>query len=118
MAGAERLICRGSELADAGAGIRFDLPGEPHPVPGFVIRHDGRVRAFVNRCPHVPTELDWEPGRFFDGEGLLLICSNHGAMFLPDTGECIAGPCRGRRLQALDVEERDGMVYVKEICNA
>lgn len=118
MAGAERLICRGSELADGGTGIRFELPGQPQPVSGFVVRHAGRVYAYVNRCPHAPTELDWDVGRFFDGTGSLLICSNHGATFLPDTGECIGGPCRGKRLASLGVEERDGMVYVKETSDA
>ena len=114
MAAAERLICRSGELAEGGAGIRFELPGAREPLPAFVVRHDGVVRAYVNRCPHVPTELDWEPGRFFDGEGLLLICSNHGAVFLPDTGECIGGPCRGKRLTPIGVEEREGMIYAKE----
>ena len=27
---------------------------------------DGVVRAYLNRCAHVPVELDWVEGEFFD----------------------------------------------------
>jgi nitrite reductase/ring-hydroxylating ferredoxin subunit len=47
-------------------------------------------------------------------QGVLLICSNHGAIFLPESGRCIGGPCNGRNLVVLPVEERDGKVIFKE----
>lgn len=55
--------------------------------------------CYTNRCPHRGTELDWLPGRFVDPESGLLRCATHGALFLPETGECIAGPCLGECLQ-------------------
>jgi nitrite reductase/ring-hydroxylating ferredoxin subunit len=113
MAEIERLICPGHELADAGTGVRFDILHEGRPAIGFAIRHQGQVYAYLDRCPHVPTELDWEPGRFFDAQGMHLICSNHGAVFLPDTGVCVGGPCKGRRLLRIAVEERGGGIYVR-----
>jgi nitrite reductase/ring-hydroxylating ferredoxin subunit len=114
MAETERVICSSEALIDSGAGVRFETEYFGEQSPAFAVRYEGKVHAFLNRCPHVPTELDWDPGRFFDIEGLLLICSNHGAIFLPSSGRCVGGPCAGRNLIALAVEERDGKVILKE----
>ncbi len=114
MAETERIVCDSSALADSGEGARFEVVHLGEKTPAFVVRYEGRVHAYINRCPHVPAQLDWEPGRFFDMQGVLLICSNHGAIFLPESGRCIGGPCKGRNLVALPVEERDGKVIFKE----
>lgn len=106
-------ICASSELADGGAGVRFELDPQAHFTPvGFAVRHLGTVRAFVNRCPHASTELDWNPGEFFDESKLYLICSTHGALFEPGNGKCVAGPCRGAALEPLAITERDGQVLL------
>jgi nitrite reductase/ring-hydroxylating ferredoxin subunit len=60
----------------------------------------------------VPVELDWVPGKFFDDGGLYLICATHGAMYEPDSGQCVGGPCRGARLEPLAVREHEGGVWV------
>lgn len=114
MAAGERLICTSAELAEGGDGVRFDLAGPEGGVPAFAVRWHGAVCAYVNRCAHVPVELDWQPGRFFDDSGLYLICATHGALYNPDDGYCVAGPCRGGRLAPLPVVERDDAVYLKE----
>jgi nitrite reductase/ring-hydroxylating ferredoxin subunit len=112
MARDERLICESSALAEAGKGVRFELASSPGEEKGFAVRYAGRVFAFVNRCPHAWTELDWQPGEFFDLAGVYLQCSTHGAIFVPDTGYCVAGPCRGASLESLQVREEDGNVYL------
>jgi len=112
MAARERLICSSAALVDSGDGVRFEVKRGDATEPAFVVRYDGQVRAYLNRCAHMPMELDWKPGRFFDGEGLLLVCSTHGAIYAPDNGECRGGPCAGALAQ-LEVEERDGCVYLK-----
>jgi nitrite reductase/ring-hydroxylating ferredoxin subunit len=53
------------------------------------------------------------PGQFFDSEGLYLVCATHGAAYAPDTGACAGGPCNGRGLQPVAVEEHDGYVFLK-----
>lgn len=121
MARVERVICRSTDLVEAGKGIRFAVDPATN---GFAIRFVGRVSAFVNRCPHLGTELDWQPGEFFGGVpptgsgsengGLYLVCSTHGALFEPGTGYCVAGPCRGASLERLQVRESDGRVFVEE----
>lgn len=108
-------VCSGDALVDGGDGVRFacdDPRARGAEVGAFVIRHRGRAQAFVNRCAHQAVELDWLPGRFFDADGLYLVCSMHGAEFEADTGRCVAGPCRGAALTALPCEERDGRVFV------
>lgn len=113
MAGDPRVICASADLVDGGVGARFALDPAAHFTPaGFAVRHCGTVRAYVNRCPHAGTELDWNPGEFFDETGLYLICSTHGALFEPGNGRCVAGPCRGASLEPLAVGERDGRVIL------
>jgi len=110
-------VCEAVQLVERGEGVRFDLPPsdtERHPRPAFAIRHDMGLRAYLNQCAHVPVELDWLPGQFLDESGEFLICATHGATYRPDDGFCVAGPCRGRRLQALECEEHEGHVWVRE----
>ena len=114
MVARERLICASSQLEDGGDGVRFDLDLPSGPTPAFVVRYAGTARAFLNRCAHVPIELDWQDGRFFDASGLYLICSVHGAHYEPDTGRCVMGPCKGQSLTVVPVIERDGNIYVTE----
>jgi nitrite reductase/ring-hydroxylating ferredoxin subunit len=122
MAAQERLICDSSALEEGGKGVRFELapeaaPGVPsHPAfvtTGFAIRFHGEVHGYVNRCPHMGTELDWEPGEFFEEARIYLVCSTHGALFEPASGRCVAGPCRGASLQRVRMRERDGQVFLQ-----
>ncbi len=112
MAGHERLICTADALEEGGRGMRFEVESASGKVSAFAVRYDGRVHAYVNRCAHVPVELDWSEGEFFDTSQLYLICATHGAMYAPETGACLAGPCKGGRLHKLAVSERDGAVYL------
>ena len=112
MADDARLICASEALAEGGRGVRFALRAPDGAQNGFAIRSCGAVRAYVNRCPHLGTQLDWQPGEFFDVAGLYLVCSTHGAMFEPGTGYCVAGPCRGASLERVEVRECDGRVLL------
>ena len=114
MARRERLICTSAALVDGGTGVRFEIERSGARLPAFAIRYRGIVHAYVNECRHQATELDWNPGEFFDAERLYLICATHGALYQPDTGWCIDGPCRGARLAAVAVCERNGVVYCSE----
>jgi nitrite reductase/ring-hydroxylating ferredoxin subunit len=114
MAEHERLICAADDLAELGRGVRFELTRFGQPQPAFVVRYDGRPRAYLNQCGHVPVELDWQEGEFFDYSRLYLICSTHGALYHPADGHCVGGRCAGRGLIPVPVVERDGRVYVIE----
>lgn len=77
-------------------------------------RQGESVRAWLNVCPHAGRRLDWAPGQFLKSKEGLLVCAAHGASFELAHGECVAGPCRGASLRAVDVEVRDGQVWMVE----
>ncbi len=114
MAKTERLICHSADLINASAGVRFEIEREGKILPAFVVRHEGKVYAYQNRCGHIPVELDWIPGAFFDHYGLYLICATHGANYEASTGRCVDGPCRGTGLIPIAVVEKEGGVYLKQ----
>jgi nitrite reductase/ring-hydroxylating ferredoxin subunit len=114
MAGDLRLICNSDEVAEGGMGVRFHLGWGGISLPAFVVRFDGDCHGYLNRCAHVPVELDFQEGEFFDDSGLYLVCSTHGALYAPESGACLGGPCHGRGLVKLNVHEIDGQVYVRE----
>ena len=114
MATSLRLICASNVLEDGGLCVRFDAQWAGSTTPAFVARYRGCAVAYLNQCAHVPVELDFNHGAFFDDSGLYFICATHGAMYAPESGLCMAGPCVGRRLTKLLVVERDGNVYLIE----
>jgi nitrite reductase/ring-hydroxylating ferredoxin subunit len=114
MAQRERLICAGNDLADAGRGVRFEVTRHGQSQPAFAIRFDGAAHAFLNQCGHIPVELDWQQGEFFDHSRLYLVCATHGALYHPASGQCLGGRCAGRGLIPVPIVERDGHVYVME----
>ena len=114
MARRERLICAAADLAEQGRGVRFELQRRGKAESAFVVRFDGAPRAFLNQCGHVPVELDWQEGEFFDESRLYLICATHGALYHPASGHCVGGRCAGRGLIPVPVVERDGHIYLME----
>jgi len=107
-------VCAGDDLAEGGPGVRFTVTRDGREEPAFAVRFDGGVHAWLNRCGHIPVELDWQPGRFFDDSGLYLICATHGALYDPASGRCVGGRCNGRGLVAVPVVEDGGEVFLVE----
>lgn len=105
------LICAADAVAEGGKGVRFAVKAGDDDATGFVVRYDGKPHAYLNRCAHVPIELDWAEGEFFESSGLYLMCSTHGAIYVPDSGFCAGGPCKGGRLRPIEVHEHDGKLY-------
>ena len=106
-----RPLCRSEQLEEKGRALVFDVLHFREPAHAFALRFEGRVVAYLNRCAHVPTEMDWQPGEFLDSGREFILCSIHGAAYDPRNGRCLAGPCGRGRLTELRVDERDGQVY-------
>jgi nitrite reductase/ring-hydroxylating ferredoxin subunit len=70
------------------------------------------VYACRNHCPHTGINLEWQPDRFFDPGGGFLQCATHGALFRPEDGFCVRGPCAGDRLEAVPVRVEHGQILV------
>jgi nitrite reductase/ring-hydroxylating ferredoxin subunit len=107
----EVFICSSDALVDGGVGVRFPVLAFGDEATGFVVRHGGKVYGYLNRCAHIPVELDWFKGEFFESNKLHLMCSTHGAIYAPESGVCTGGPCRGGRLRAIAVRESADGVY-------
>jgi nitrite reductase/ring-hydroxylating ferredoxin subunit len=104
-------LCASDELQERGLAHSFDVLQYRQPERAFVLRYDGEVHAYLNRCAHVPTEMDWQEGEFLDRDKRYIMCSIHGAVYEPKTGRCVTGMCGRMGLTKIRVEEREGQVY-------
>ena len=104
-------LCRSDALTERGDAFVFDVLQFRRPARGFVLRFDGQLVAYLNRCLHVPTEMDWQHGKFLDSDKEFILCSTHGAAYEPLSGRCVGGPCGRGTLTVIKIEERDGEVY-------
>ena len=104
-------LCASAELEERGRAVSFDVLQYRQPARAFALRYDGEVHAYLNRCAHVPAEMDWQEGEFLDRDKRYIMCSIHGAVYEPKTGQCVMGQCGRRGLTKIPVAERDGMVY-------
>jgi len=77
---------------------------------GFVVRKDGAVRGYVDRCPHMGVPLAQALDRYLTSDADLIMCGWHGALFTIDDGLCVGGPCVGQRLRPWPLEVRDGIL--------
>jgi len=102
-------LCRILEIPDGGA--RAVTTGAEEPLSLILIRRRERVYAYENSCPHALMALDWEPGRFLFTPAGKLVCPQHGASFVVETGECVLGPCLGAYLQRFEIKLEDGAVW-------
>ena len=103
-------LCRLDELT-AGAARGFD-PEHTGADAIIVLRRGEGVRAYLNRCPHQGTRLEYRKDRFMSADGTRLICHGHGAHFDPDTGVCIQGACLGESLEPVVYRIELGWVWV------
>jgi nitrite reductase/ring-hydroxylating ferredoxin subunit len=104
-------LCQSGQLEEKGRALVFDVLHFKEPVTAFVLRFEGRVVAYLNRCAHVPTEMDWQPGEFLDAGREFILCSIHGAAYEPRSGRCAGGPCGRGHLTRIQVEEVADAVY-------
>jgi len=109
--GAGEILCPSIELEDRGRAWVWDVLEYGRPARAFALRFDGAVVAYLNRCAHVPTEMDWQAGEFLDMDKRWILCSIHGASYEPADGRCVGGPCGRGRLTPVAVQERAGQVY-------
>lgn len=97
-------------------GIRFRYHDGPFEEEGILLRVGAvGVVAFKNECRHLPMPLDdREPGQIWDDRRAFLMCAAHGALYRPDDGLCVSGPCEGSHLRTLPVEVVEGRVVLDE----
>lgn len=100
-----KLLCSSDSLPEA-QSRGFDVDG----FGLLAVRRNNEVFVYRNRCPHRGVPLEWQPDRFLDNSASLIQCATHGALFLIESGECIAGPCEGQSLISIACrEDQDGI---------
>jgi nitrite reductase/ring-hydroxylating ferredoxin subunit len=104
-------IAEAKEIPERGT-VKFRFIRNGKYVDAFVVRFGGGLVAFENKCQHLPLSLDYGDNEFFTRDGNHLICQNHGALFEPQTGLCVRGPCEGDSLDPIRIEIRDGAVWL------
>ena len=103
----------GATLAP-GTSRTFTFERAGSTLEGFLLRHTSGFFAYANVCPHWSVDLDLGFGDFYAADVDRIVCKNHGALFLPQTGECTAGPCAGMFLERFEVtlEGDDAVVEI------
>ena len=77
-----------------------------------MVRQNGQFAAFLNVCQHLKRPLNLDADDFMTPDWQLLRCVSHGALYVPTTGICVAGPCAGQNLTKLSCWVEDGTVVV------
>jgi nitrite reductase/ring-hydroxylating ferredoxin subunit len=96
------VLCLVAELSDPDA--RECRVGDTvWPLRVIVVRRQGAIYAYRNRCPHAGHALNLRPNEFLDVARRQLMCRSHGALFEIESGRCVAGPCTGAWLEPISV---------------
>ena len=105
-------LCPLAELEDTDSrGFELDA-GENGLVRIFVVQKDGVLAAYRNRCPHTGAPLEWQADQFFDLDNSFIQCAIHGALFRPEDGYCVRGPCAGQSLEPVELAVIDGYLQI------
>jgi nitrite reductase/ring-hydroxylating ferredoxin subunit len=109
-------ICEKHQLGH-GDCLEFELNLQPETEPGaqknaFVINWRGRFYAYRNQCPHTGITLNWAPNQFLDIQNRYVQCGLHGALFEPDSGLCIHGPCLAQSLASVPMIETELELFI------
>jgi len=102
-------LCHINEIAE-GKTRGFEVAG----LNIIALKKDASVYLYVNRCPHLGLNLEFQPDDFLNYDETLIQCSTHGAMFTLDSGECVLGPCKGESLQPVSFTLEDGQIVLSE----
>lgn len=106
----EKTLCELKDLSE-GQALGFD-PHQQGRDSMFVVKVDGEIRAYRNRCPHQQAHLEYRKDRFLSADRRQIVCHAHNARFEPESGLCVSGPCRGKFLEPIAVKVEGGMLVL------
>ena len=91
--------------------FRVRAVDDDEPKEAILFRDDEGVVSWLNYCQHY-THVKLDKGSGAEMRNGELICTNHGAYFEVDSGQCTFGPCEGAFLNEIAVAVEDGVVYL------
>lgn len=95
-------ICRLDEVPPTGGHVVRLLRGGIE-ISLIVLRQHETVRCFLNRCPHLGSELARQDRHLYFEPGVSIECNVHYAVFRWADGVCVRGDCRGESLIGVPV---------------
>jgi nitrite reductase/ring-hydroxylating ferredoxin subunit len=105
-------ICQLNEIDD-GQAKAF-----PHPTLEkrtiFIVRQGQQAWAYLNMCPHMGVEMEFQENKFMSFDGTQIQCAMHGALFDISTGFCSWGPCSGQSLVSIEIVNNNGILSFKK----
>lgn len=104
-------LCRLEDVPE-GSSREFHLERDETKRSVFAVKHQGRLFAYENSCPHLGIPLNLVEHRFLDLNRQYIICSTHGALFQIHDGHCVFGPCQGEHLRTLEVWTEGEEVFI------
>lgn len=85
------------------------------PASMVVLRLNGLIYGFLNRCVHMPFRLDCEHVSVIDPSANRIKCSMHGLVFDPLTGVCQSpAMCTGEKLTAIALCEESQIIWLED----
>ncbi|MFB6229192.1 MAG: Rieske (2Fe-2S) protein [Halobacteriales archaeon] len=112
MAEAETIVGAG-EVPEGSTLVFRVRDGDGKESEAILLRAEDGVVAWRNYCQHM-THINLDKGSGAAMRNGEIVCTNHGAMFDADTGECTFGPCEGAYLNAVEVAVADGEVRLAD----
>jgi len=107
----DRAVAKIDEL-EPGCVKKFWLICQKYRIDAFLVNDQGQFHAYVNRCRHMATPLDFIRDQFLSEDGRYLMCYTHGALYEFANGVCVEGPCKGEALYRLPVRVEGDEVLV------
>ncbi|HOY22095.1 MAG TPA: Rieske 2Fe-2S domain-containing protein [Cellvibrio sp.] len=86
----------------------FECNGEKY----FAVKKDNSIYIYKNSCPHIGVALEWVEDQFLDSSQSMIQCANHGALFVIESGACVAGPCSGQKLMAVKFSIQNDLIFL------
>jgi nitrite reductase/ring-hydroxylating ferredoxin subunit len=86
----------------------FECNGEKY----FAVKKQNNIYVYKNACPHIGIALEWVEDQFLDSSHSMIQCANHGALFVIENGECVAGPCSGQKLTRVKFSIQDDLIFL------
>ncbi len=102
-------ICQINQIEN-GQAKAFELPDKPGRT-FLIVRQGEQAWAYLNMCPHMGIEMEFQKDKFMSFDGSQIQCAMHGALFDISTGFCSWGPCSGRSLNRIEIEIHNGIIY-------
>ncbi len=105
------VLCNTQDFPE-GKSKSFTVTKDDTTLELFVVHYRGQFYAYENHCPHTGINLNWQTDQFLDITEQCIQCSTHGALFRISDGLCEWGPCIGKHLLPLKVEDVGGQLLL------